>query len=482
MPTRDVSASQIVSGTAAAVAPAALVFGGLMLWGDLDPTAGLIGFAALVVAQALLARHQLGVLQSVRSYAEGLVGGHAEPPPAARRYGVAADLVAAITKLHRWGRDAVDELRGLVETRETVLDSVPDPLLMLDQNGRVVRANLSARLLLGKALRGRDLASVLRNPVVLDAVASVLAGGPAQLVDLSLSDPVERDFAVGVQPLPMRAPDGTTALLSMHDVTSLRRAEQMRADFVANASHELRTPLASLVGFIETLRGPARDDEEARDRFLGIMQEQATRMGRLVGDLLSLSRIELNEHLPPTQAVALDVILDNLAATFELQAARRKMRLQLDYPGDLPRVVGDEDELAQLFQNLIDNALKYGRPGTVVRIAASRPGRTPGGFPRAPHGAVAIAVADEGDGIAREHLPRLTERFYRVDPARSKQAGGTGLGLAIVKHIVSRHRGALTIESEVGQGSLFTVFLPAADPAAADRGGEAREIAARARS
>src|SRR5258706_3736093 len=192
------------------------------------------------------------------------------------------------------------------------------------------------------------------------------------------------------------------------------------------------------------------------------MQEQATRMGRLVADLLSLSRIELNEHLPPTQAIALDAILATLAATFELQTALRKVRLEVDCPASLPRVIGDEDELAQLFQNLIDNALKYGPPGSVVRIAATRPARLPAGFPRAPHGAVAVAVADEGDGIEREHLPRLTERFYRVDPARSKQAGGTGLGLAIVKHIVNRHRGALTIESEVGRGTTFTVFLPAA--------------------
>jgi two-component system phosphate regulon sensor histidine kinase PhoR len=467
---RDVSTSQVVSGVAATSAPVALVLGALVLWGGLSPTWALLGFVVLVVAFGVLARHQLGVLQAVRFYAEGLVGGSAEPPTLARRYGIARDLVAAITKLHRWGRDSIDELRGLVETRETVLDSVPDPLLMLDQNGRVVRANLSARQLLGKQLNGRDLSSVLRNPVVLDAVSAVLAGGPARLVDLSLSDPVERDFSVGVQPLPMRAPDGTTALLSMHDVTSLRRAEQMRADFVANASHELRTPLASLIGFIETLRGPARDDEEARDRFLGIMQEQATRMGRLVADLLSLSRIELNEHLPPIRAIALGLILDNLAATFELQAARRKMRIQVDCPPGLPDVVGEEDELAQLFQNLIDNALKYGRQGGAVRITASRAPRTPGGFPRAPHGAVAVAVADEGDGIAREHLPRLTERFYRVDPARSKQAGGTGLGLAIVKHIVNRHRGALTIDSEVGRGSTFTVFLPAAGAGAQKSG------------
>jgi two-component system phosphate regulon sensor histidine kinase PhoR len=249
----------------------------------------------------------------------------------------------------------------------------------------------------------------------------------------------------------------------------LKRAEQMRADFIANASHELRTPLATLIGFIETLRGPARDDAEARERFLAIMHGQASRMARLVEDLMSLSRIELNEHMMPGDRVALSPLLRQIAETLELRAAERDMRIRLAVPPDLPDVLGDRDELAQVFQNLIDNAIKYGRAGTdiMVRAAAgSPPARESDGTQNA---AVSVAVRDQGEGIAREHLPRLTERFYRVDTARSREMGGTGLGLAIVKHILNHHRGFLEVESTPGVGSVFTVFLrphPAGPPSA----------------
>ena len=241
----------------------------------------------------------------------------------------------------------------------------------------------------------------------------------------------------------------------------------MRADFIANASHELRTPLATLTGFIDTLLGPARDDAEARERFLTIMHQQAGRMTRLVEDLLSLSRIELNEHVVPRDRVALRPLLADLAEALALRAGGRGMRISLAVPDDLPDVLGDRDELAQLFQNLFDNAIKYGRAGTEITVVAESARRVEPERPATP--SVAVAVRDRGDGIAREHLSRLTERFYRVDTARSREMGGTGLGLAIVKHIVNRHRGALDIESTPGLGSAFTVRLrpyPAATSAA----------------
>ena len=247
---------------------------------------------------------------------------------------------------------------------------------------------------------------------------------------------------------------GAAAILTLHDITGLKRAEQMRADFIANAGHELKTPLATLIGFIETLLGPARDDAAARERFLGIMQGQATRMARLVDDLLSLSRIELNEHVAPTARVALPPLVEHIAAAHELRAGERGIRLVLSLPADLPEVLGDADELAQVFQNLLDNAIKYGRPDTQVSVAAE----AGGGFVR-------VAVIDQGEGIASDQLPRLTERFYRVDTARSRELGGTGLGLAIVKHILNRHRGRLEIDSALGVGSTFTVWLRAAAPA-----------------
>jgi two-component system phosphate regulon sensor histidine kinase PhoR len=292
--------------------------------------------------------------------------------------------------------------------------------------------------------------------------------------------PVERSFDAHVLPLsgaPQENPAGVpsagaaetpaespTVLLALQDMTKVMRADRLRADFVANASHELRTPLATLLGFIETLRGPAKDDGDARAKFLAIMQEQASRMARLVADLLSLSRIELNEHSVPTEGVRLHAVLASVADSLAMKAAARSMTIEL--PEDLralPPVQGDQDELIQLFQNLIDNALKYGRAGSPVRVLA-RASEPPAAMtPARP--AVAVAIIDQGEGIARQHLPRLTERFYRVDTARSRDLGGTGLGLAIVKHIVSRHRGALEIDSEMGQGSRFTIFLPQFEPA-----------------
>ncbi|HJS33073.1 MAG TPA: ATP-binding protein, partial [Alphaproteobacteria bacterium] len=268
---------------------------------------------------------------------------------------------------------------------------------------------------------------------------------------------------------------GDALLIAIFEMTAIRRAEQMRADFVANVSHELRTPLATLLGFIETLRGPAKDDAAARDRFLTIMNEQASRMARLVRDLLSLSRIEENEHTPPTAKVDIAPLLAAAGDLLAFQAQAKEIEIVCDVAPGLPAVIGDADQLAQVFQNLLDNAIKYGRPKTRVRLAAQlvRPSQPAAALRPLPTGArlvgklssermIVIAVADEGEGIARDQLSRLTERFYRIDAGRSRQLGGTGLGLAIVKHIVNRHRGALAIDSEPGRGSVFTVYLPVA--------------------
>ena len=353
---------------------------------------------------------------------------------------------------------------GRAETRlaaaEAVISAVPDPLILIDRQRRIVRANAAAAEFIESIAEPRDLAGALRNPMLLAAADAVLAGEASRSVEFVISVPVERvlraNFArLGDGPDGGPALDGAVAVLTLHDVTSLKRSEQMRADFIANAGHELKTPLASLVGFIETLIGPAREDAEARERFLGIMREQAGRMTRLVDDLLSLSRIELNEHLAPTGAVALAPLVEEVARGFELRAEERGIRVVRALPPELPAVQGERDELAQIFQNLLDNAIKYGRPNSEVRVT----GRLGDG---AATGLVGIAVADQGEGIATEHLPRLTERFYRVDRARSRELGGTGLGLAIVKHIVNRHRGRLEIASRLGHGSTFTVWLRSA--------------------
>jgi two-component system, OmpR family, phosphate regulon sensor histidine kinase PhoR len=356
---------------------------------------------------------------------------------------------------HAW-REHAQAIAARLAAAEGVMAAAPDPLILIDRQRRIVSANAASAEFIGAGGEPRDLASALRNPPLLAAADAVLRGEAERSVEFRVSVPVERVLRARLARLDGAALDRAAAILSLHDVTELKRSDELRADFVANAGHELKTPLAALIGFIETLQGPAREDAAARARFLGIMHEQAQRMARLVDDLLSLSRIELNEHVAPTGRVALPPVIEAVARSLELRADARSIRIVRDLATDLPEVAGDADQLAQVFQNLLDNAVKYARRDSEISVRAEIAGN---GAARQ----VGIAVADHGEGIAAEHLPRLTERFYRVDNARSRELGGTGLGLAIVKHIVNRHRGRLDIASTLGQGSTFTVWLRAAD-------------------
>lgn len=463
MPGRRLEPGRMLPMLLALSAPTALVLLVLGVAGWAHPVAAAAGLVAAVPLTWLVLRPFLADLLAVADHLRALAGPGEPPPPAVERSAVAEEQLAALALLRRSWAQTRAELEATVVSDETIIDSLPDPLFFLDAQRRVARANLAARRLFGAAVVGRELASFLRDPGVLDAVDRVLGGRGGEDLELLLPLPLERTFRARVEPLPMRAMDGTVAVLALHDLTALKRIERMRADFVANASHELRTPLSALLGFIETLQGPARDDAEARERFLGIMQEQAARMSRLVNDLLSLSRIELNEHTQPMDRVDAARLLTQVAEGLAPHAANRGARIDLDLPEGLPAVVGKADELAQVFQNLMDNAIKYGRDGAAVEVSARHVAKAPTAMGQPlEHGAVAVAVRDHGEGIAKEHLPRLTERFYRVDTARSRSMGGTGLGLAIVKHVVNRHRGALTIDSTLGQGSVFTVYIPAA--------------------
>ena len=337
-----------------------------------------------------------------------------------------------------------------------LLEALVDPAILVDGRRRVVTANRPAREMFGALSRGSDLAMSLRHPAVLDAVAGVLAGAPFTDAIVTQTVPVQQIFEMHAAALPGHTGDGARVLCVLRNVTAAREAERMRADFVANASHELRSPLTSMIGFIETLRGAARDDSEARARFLGIMDGEAKRMARIVDDLLSLSRVEAGEHIPPTGRVDLCELLAEVTKTVAARAEERGMKIALDLGPDMPKVPGDRDELVEVIHNLVDNAVKYGTANTPVEVRAALRARIPDiGGP-----GVAIVVANRGEVIAPEHLPRLTERFYRIDKGRSRAVGGTGLGLAIVKHIVNHHRGRLTIESSAEEGNSFTVFLP----------------------
>jgi two-component system, OmpR family, phosphate regulon sensor histidine kinase PhoR len=453
-------------------APGLAVLAALVFEGMLAPSRALIGGAVIFASTAILIAPFAVAIAEAREALEALgadARGQPAPRPEARGLGPAAKgLRLAALRLARHWRQRVATAETRAAAAEAVLAAVPDPLILLDQRRLIVRSNAQAAAFIGAEPGPRDLAAALRNPALLAAADAVLGGEPARVVEFAVTVPVERQLRARFARIGGPSLDGAVAALTLHDVTELKRAEQMRADFIANASHELRTPLTTLTGFIDTLLGPARDDAEARERFLTIMHQQAGRMTRLVEDLLSLSRIELNEHVMPRERVALGPLLADLAEALALRAGGRGMRISLAVPGDLPDVLGDRDELAQLFQNLFDNAIKYGREGTEITVVAESAGRVEHDRPSRP--SVAVAVQDRGDGIAREHLSRLTERFYRIDTARSREMGGTGLGLAIVKHIVNRHRGALDIESTPGLGSVFTVRLrpyPAATPQSA---------------
>lgn len=341
-----------------------------------------------------------------------------------------------------------------------LLEAIPLPVIVVNAQERVVAVNCRAEALLGQGIVGRPFVTVLRQPALGEALEAVLRGGAAEQVRIRLGTPAQEMLAqVTVAPLAPMPESGLAeagAMLSIEDITATEEAEAMRRDFVANVSHELRTPLTALIGFVETLRGAAKDDPVARERFLSIMAREAGRMNRLVGDLLSLSRVEAEERQRPRATVDITAVVRGAMQTLQPVAEGARVRLlRSGEMGALP-VVGDPDQLTQVFSNLIENAVKYGGSGGEVTVHVEALAHEP--VSRGP--ALKVAVIDRGEGIEALHLPRLTERFYRVDTHRSREQGGTGLGLAIVKHIVARHRGRLKIESEKGKGSTFTVILP----------------------
>lgn len=327
------------------------------------------------------------------------------------------------------------------------IDVLSEPALLVDSSLRIIASNAGAAALIGTLTPGADLRLVLRHPAILGLVADAGNSDEAISSEVSAMGSGEGAFRV-------RAVQAGEAriLLSFVDISQLRLTERMRVDFVANASHELRTPLATLVGFIETLQGPAAADATARRRFLDIMASEAARMARLIDDLLSLSRVELDKYVRPQTIVALAPLVADVARTLAMRLESDERKLLIDIPADLPLVIADRDQILQVLHNLIFNAIKYGRSGTPIGVTARF---VPGEIQR-----VCISVDDQGEGIALEHLPRLTERFYRIDTSRSRSLGGTGLGLSIAKHIVERHRGTLEVTSEVGEGTRVSFTLP----------------------
>ncbi|APZ54692.1 sensor histidine kinase [Salipiger abyssi] len=333
--------------------------------------------------------------------------------------------------------------------------AIPLPAVLIRWDERIAAANAEAQSFLGDGLEGRHFITALRQPALLDAIEGTFRDGAPRLTRFLTTDGRQNTtYEVSCRRLDLEG--GRGVMLTFQDVTHLEQAGQMRRDFVANVSHELRTPLTALLGFIETLKGPARDDPAARDRFLNIMEAEAGRMERLVGDLLSLSRVEAEERVRPTDPVDLPGLLRSVLSGLAPLGDEAGVRLEADLPEGALEVPGDADQLRQVMVNLIENGVKYSGRGAEVRVSLSAPAYQS----RLRGEGVVITVSDSGPGFDPLHIPRLTERFYRVDSHRSREKGGTGLGLAIVKHIVNRHRGRLRIESKPGEGASFQVVLP----------------------
>ena len=339
---------------------------------------------------------------------------------------------------------------------QDLVEAISIPTVLIGPDGRIVASNETARLLFGERIVGRHFITALRQPPLLDALDKVLAD-KATVRSSYLASDARGDVTYEAVATPV--PSENQVLVCFEDRAAREEAGQMRRDFVANVSHELRTPLTALLGFIETLRGAARSDETARERFLSIMESEANRMNRLVADLLSLSRVEADARVRPTERIQLAGIVRSVLGTLEPLAKEQKVRVTTNGLNDDGDMLGDPDQLAQVVTNLIENAIKYSGSGAEVSISLSKEAS----HPMIRGAAIVLTVADQGPGIEAIHIPRLTERFYRIDSHRSRELGGTGLGLAIVKHIVNRHRGRLAIESVLGEGSQFSVVLPAAD-------------------
>lgn len=418
-------------------------------------------YGVIFIASGALIYPFLSNVASLTHYVNEIAQDKRVAAPDLSFIGSAVELSEALKRLQASWDVKKKQMETIITEREILVDTLPDILIMVNDERKVVRTNRAARAIFGQNLAGRELKEVIPNHYLLDAIGSVIQDLKGREIEFRIEDPVVRDFLAIIERFPVPTAGGISTVITMNDITELKSVEQMRADFVANASHELRTPLASIKGFVETLLGPAKDDEPARIEFLKIMLEQSDRMQQLIGDLLSLSKIEMNVHSVPTEPLDFTAVVRREVENFKRMAADKNVRLAVNIHDNLPQVKGEGNELAQVLHNLISNAIKYGYADSTVTITLKVTTELPQDLNmRNLTRVVALTVRDQGEGIAKQHLPRLMERFYRVDSARTRQVGGTGLGLAIVKGIIQRHRGAITVDSVVGEGTSFTVYLP----------------------
>ncbi len=444
--------------------PTALVFIVLAAFRLVDPLLAVISLAAVVLFNIVLLFPLTFELQQIKRYITSMAQSeNFDEKAMTLSEQDAKEIVEAVNAMHRFWAQKTDILEAQTISDTAVLDSLPDPIIVIDRAGNILGANLSARTSFGKNITNKNIDKLFRSNNFINAVSKVLNKESKSENLIFYTDPPEsQKLYAHIKQLPWLSKGKAVAVISIYDMTKSMKIEKMQSDFVANASHELRTPLSIISGFIETLQTSAKDDADARDKFLKIMAEQAEYMSSLIENLLSLSRIELNQDQQPTDKVEVLDIAEEVAQALSIKATEREMKIRIFSDDNLPLVIGDKAQIKQVIQNLTDNAVKYGLSGTEVTIRLKNAEKIPASksLKVSKGAAVAISVNNKGPKIEPEQLARLTERFYRMQEHKDLNIKGTGLGLAIAKHIIIRHRGNLTVSSNGYNGTTFTIYLP----------------------
>ena len=443
--------------------PPALVFIMLVALKMLTPSMAIISYATIIVFNIVFLLPLSFEMQQLKNYVKGFAKGEMPSDEIDVSEKDAKEIVEAVNSMHRFWAAKTDNLEAQAISDTAVLDTLPDPIMMIDRSGNIIGANLSSRMLFGKNITSKNVEQLISSNNFIDAVSKVLKKeSESENLIFYIKKPIEQKLYAHIKQLPYLSKGRAVAVISLYDMTKAMKIEKMQSDFVANASHELRTPLAIISGFIETLQTTAKDDAEARDKFLKIMQEQAEYMSSLIENLLSLSKIEMSQDTLPEGKVDVKKIIEEVAQALDMKAKAREISIHTFLEENLPIITADGHQVKQVIQNLTDNAVKYGVAKSDLLIKAKVVEQIPlsKSFKVAPGKALAISVNNKGPKIAPENLARLTERFYRMQEHKDLNIKGTGLGLAIAKHIILRHKGNLTVTSTSYNGTTFTIYLP----------------------
>lgn len=444
--------------------PTALVFILLVAIQLMTPIMAIVSYASIIVFNILLLFPMTFEMQQLKNYISTLASGeNFDEKAMSLSEKDTKEIVSAVNAMHSFWAHKTDVLEAQTISDTAVLDSLPDPIMMIDRAGNILGANLSARTLFGKNITDKNIEKIFDSNNFIEAVSKVLKKkSPSENLIFYVRKPVAQKLYAHIKQLPWLSKGRAVAVISIYDLTKAMKIEKMQSDFVANASHELRTPLAIISGFIETLQTSARDDEQARDNFLKIMKEQAEYMSALIENLLSLSKIELNQDQKPEGKANIAKLATEVQEALTIKASGREMAVKIRQESDIPEITADAHQVKQVIQNLTDNALKYGVSKTDVTITIYKVDNIPPSksYKVAEGAAVAIAINNKGPKISPENLARLTERFFRLQEHKDLNIKGTGLGLSIAKHIILRHRGNLTVTSTSYNGTTFTIYLP----------------------